>query len=114
MAAHHTAGGCNLRPGDLLGSGTVSGPGEKQRACLLEATGNGARPFQVEDAGASASGKKERRYLEDGDEVIITGWCGGAGGEEGEGQEQQQQLPRIGFGECRGRLLPALGRRRGG
>jgi fumarylacetoacetase len=116
MAAHHTAGGCNLRAGDLLGSGTVSGPGAGQRACLLEATGNGARAFELEDAGEA--GKRERRYLEDGDEVVIRGWCGGDGEEEGEEEEEGAGggcgLPRIGFGECRGRLLPALRRRGAG
>jgi fumarylacetoacetase len=111
MAAHHTAGGCNLRGGDLLGSGTVSGPGPQQRACLLESTGNGARPFDVVDAGLEGM-RRERRYLEDGDEVVISGWCGGGGGGEG-GGGGGAGLPRIGFGECRGRLLPAL-RRRGG
>lgn len=110
MAAHHAAGGCNLRPGDLLGSGTVSGPASHQRACLLEATGNGARPFDVADPGAGTA--RERRYLLDGDEVVISGWCGGEReGEEGEGGGASGLLPRIGFGECRGVLLPALRRR---
>jgi len=130
MAAHHTAGGCNLRPGDLLGSGTVSGPGGGDEgggdggggggglgaaACLLEATRNGALPFCLEDPGSL--GMKERRYLQDGDEVVITGWCGGGGGggrgDGGGGGGSGGALPRIGFGECRGRLLPALRRRRG-
>lgn len=193
MVAHHTAGGCNLRPGDLLGSGTVSGPGEGQRGCLLvrvafvlfapmgvpnrggggawlaclaavtdqdglpsqpagcavatactpqppwprsdapahltgphtrrqEITWNGTKPLhlgtpaaasgeaaatQAESAtevhsGAGASGSDDsegRSWLLDGDEVVMRGWCGGGG----TGQ------PRIGFGECRGRLLPARG-----
>lgn len=115
MAAHHTAGGCNLKAGDLLGSGTVSGPGDDQRACLLESTGNGARPFEVVDAGLDEGARRERRYLEDGDEVVISGWCGGGGGEGGGGGGGGAGLlPRIGFGECRGRLLPALRRRAGG
>jgi len=86
--AHHTIGGCNLRTGDLLASGTISGPEKHQRGCLLELTWRGSEPLQL------ASGE-QRVWLEDGDELIITGWCQGDG-------------YRIGFGEVRGRILPAI------
>lgn len=84
--AHHTSGGCNLRPGDLLASGTISGPEPEARACLLERTWRGTQPL------ALACG--ERVWLADGDELAITGWCQGDG-------------YRVGFGELRGRVLPA-------
>jgi fumarylacetoacetase len=87
MLAHHTSTGCNMRPGDLLGSGTVSGPEESSRGCLLELTWRGENPIQLPDG-------TERKFLQDGDEVIIKAYC------EGEG------AVRIGFGECRGILLP--------
>lgn len=88
MIAHHASNGCNLRPGDLLASGTVSGPTPEARGCLLEATAGGRSPV------ALPSGES-RRFLEDGDEVVLTGWCAREG------------FRRIGFGECRGRILPA-------
>lgn len=88
MVAHHTAGGCNLNPGDLLGSGTVSGPEEGQRGCLLEITWGGTKKLQLSDDGV------ERVYLHDGDEVVFRGRCEAPG------------TPGIGFGECRGQLLP--------
>ena len=90
MVAHHTAGGCNLSPGDLLGSGTVSGPEEGQRGCLLEITWAGKQKVQLQSSG----GVVERVYLEDGDEVVFRGRCEAPG------------VPGIGFGECRGKLLP--------
>jgi fumarylacetoacetase len=88
MLAHHTSTGCNMRPGDLLGSGTISGPTKESRGCMLERTWRGTEPVTLADG-------TERRFLQDGDEVTIRGWCEGAG------------LPRIGFGECRGVVLPA-------
>jgi fumarylacetoacetase len=88
MAAHHTSNGCNLRPGDLLASGTVSGPEKDNRGCLLELTWRGSDPI------ALPSGER-RTFLEDGDEVIFRGWC------------QHEGARRIGFGECRGVVLPA-------
>ncbi|KAI8469420.1 MAG: Fumarylacetoacetase [Monoraphidium minutum] len=94
MAAHHTFGGCNLRPGDVLGSGTASGPGPGERACLLEKTWGGKEPVQM------AGGAGSRSYLLDGDEVVFRGWAGGGG--RGGGARR-----RVGFGECRGRLLPS-------
>lgn len=88
MIAHHTSSGCNLRTGDLLASGTVSGPTEESRGCLLERTWRGTTPIALPDG-------TERRFLVDGDEVIIRGWCEAPG------------FRRIGFGECRGAVLPA-------
>ena len=83
MVTHHASNGCNLRPGDLLGSGTVSGPSKDERGCLLELTWRGRDPL------ALPSGET-RAFLEDGDEVIITGYC------------ERPGTVRIGFGECRG------------
>ena len=91
MVAHHTSNGCNLRPGDLIASGTVSGPEKEARGCLLERTWRGTEPL------ALPSGE-ERRFLEDGDEVILRGHCAREG------------FARIGFGECRGsRMVTANG-----
>ncbi|MGA0287761.1 MAG: fumarylacetoacetase [Phycisphaerales bacterium] len=87
MVAHHTSTGCNLQPGDLMASGTVSGPEESNRGCLLERTWRGENPVELAD-GTS------RRFLQDGDEVVMRGWCG-----RGE--------RRIGFGACTGIVDPA-------
>ena len=89
MIAHHTSNGCPIRPGDLIGSGTVSGPGKRSQGCLLEVTARGTEPLQL-PAGET------RRFLEDGDEVILRGWC------------EQSGFRRIGLGECRGVIQPAL------
>ena len=83
LVAHHTSNGCNLRTGDLLASGTVSGPSKESRGCLLERTWRGTEPL-VFGTG------EERRFLEDGDEVIMRATCARDG------------RRRIGFGECRG------------
>ncbi len=80
--AHHSSNGCNLRPGDLLASGTVSGPTRDAAGCLLEITRRGAEPLTL-------PGGETRRLLEDGDEVTIRGCC------------QREGVARIGFGECR-------------
>jgi fumarylacetoacetase len=88
MLAHHTSNGCNLRAGDLLASGTVSGPSEDSRGCLLELTWRGQRPVTLPTG-------ETRRFLEDGDEVVISGWCAREG------------FRRIGFGDCRGTITPA-------
>ncbi len=85
--AHHTVGGCNLRPGDLLASGTISGPEKESRGCLLELTWRGAEPIQMPNG-------EQRVWLEDGDQLTLTGWCQGDG-------------YRIGFGEVSGRVQPA-------
>jgi fumarylacetoacetase len=85
--AHHTVGGCNLQPGDLLASGTISGPTEESRGCMLELTWRGANPLKLPNGEA-------RKWLEDGDTLSITGWCRGDG-------------YRIGFGEVTGKIFPA-------
>jgi fumarylacetoacetase len=89
FVAHHTSNGCNLRPGDLLASGTVSGPGENERGCLLELAWRGSKPLKLPSS-------EERRFLADNDEVIFRGWC------------ERKGFVRIGFGECRGIVLPAI------
>jgi fumarylacetoacetase len=89
MIAHHASNGCPLRPGGLIGSGTVSGPEKQNQGCLLELTHRGANPLQL-------PGGETRGFLEDGDEVILKGWCEASG------------FRRIGLGECRGLILPAL------
>jgi fumarylacetoacetase len=83
LIAHHASNGCNLQPGDLLASGTVSGPTKESRGCLLEKTWGGKEPITL------ANGET-RTFLQDGDEVILRGYCERAG------------AARIGFGECRG------------
>ena len=88
LLTHHASGGCSMRTGDLLASGTVSGQGESERGCLLERTWRGTKPISLPTG-------EERRFLEDGDEVIMRAWC------EAPGQR------RIGFGECRGTILSA-------
>lgn len=97
MVAHHTVNGCNLEPGDLLGSGTVSGPGEDSRGCLLEMTwvGNGPDKKPLPRKAIELPSGEKRMFLEDGDEVIFRGSC------------QREGFKRIGFGECRGRILAA-------
>ncbi|HSR06117.1 MAG TPA: fumarylacetoacetase [Bryobacteraceae bacterium] len=85
MLAHHTSNGCNLRPGDLFGSGTVSGPTRDSLGCLLELTRRGTEPFHLPTG-------EDRRYLEDGDEVILRAHC------------EREGCVRIGFGECRGTI----------
>jgi fumarylacetoacetase len=89
MLAHHTSNGCNLRPGDLLGSGTVSGDTKESRGCLLELTWRGREPLEL-------PGGETRRFLEDGDEVVFRGYC------------EREGWRRIGFGECRGVVMPSL------
>jgi fumarylacetoacetase len=86
--AHHTINGCNLEPGDLLASGTISGAKEESRGCMLELTWRGANPLKLRNG-------ETRKWLEDGDRLTITGWCQGNG-------------YRVGFGEVTGRVLPAL------
>jgi fumarylacetoacetase len=89
MLTHHTSNGCNLRPGDLLASGTVSGKIKDTRGCLLELTWRGAEPVQL-------PGGEALRFLQDGDEVIMHGYC------------ERPNAVRIGFGECSGIVLPAV------
>lgn len=85
--AHHTISGCNTRVGDLMGSGTLSGPTRDSLGALLELTYNGREPITLE------TGEK-RAFIEDGDELTLRGWC------QGEGY-------RVGFGLCTGVILPA-------
>lgn len=84
---HHASNGCNLQPGDLLGTGTISGPEPDSYGSLLELAWGGKRPIKL-------SSGQERRALEDGDVVTLTGWA-------------QAKGTRIGFGECSGTVLPA-------
>jgi fumarylacetoacetase len=88
MVAHHTVGGCNLRSGDLLGSGTISGPSPTQAGALIELTEAGRTPIRLGTG-------ETRSFLEDGDVVVMTGWC------------ERPGYARIGFGENRGEVLPA-------
>lgn len=88
LVAHHTVNGCPLRPGDLLGSGTQSGPDPSEAGSLIELTSGGKDPLTLH-------GGEKRTFLEDGDEVVIRAWC------------QRDGLPRIGFGEVRGTVLPS-------
>ena len=85
--AHHTITGCNLRTGDLLASGTISGPEKDNRGSMLELTWGWSEPIKL-------SNGEERLALEDGDTVMLKGWCQGQG-------------YRIGFGDCIGKLLPS-------
>ena len=86
MFSHHTSNGCNLRPGDLFASGTISGPTKDSRGCLLELTWRGSEPLTLPTS-------ETRTFLEDGDEVIMRGIC------------ERSGTARIGFGECRGVIV---------
>jgi fumarylacetoacetase len=88
MVAHHTVNGCNLQPGDLFGSGTMSGPTLDQAAALVELTVGGKQALQLPNGEA-------RTYLQDGDAIVLRGWC------------EKPGATRIGFGECWGTVLPA-------
>ncbi len=88
MLTHHSSNGCNLRSGDLLASGTVSSATKDSQGSLIELTERGALPINLPTG-------EVRRFLEDGDEVILRGYC------------EREGFRRIGFGECRGRILPA-------
>jgi len=84
MIAHHTSNGCNWQPGDLLGSGTISGPTDESRACLLEYT----EPLRLPNGEA-------RRYLEDSDEIVF------------KGRAKREGDVAVGLGECRARVASA-------
>ena len=86
MVAHHTSNGCDLRPGDIIASGTVSGAGDDERGCLLEITRRGTEPLALPTG-------EQRQFLEDGDEVIMRGYC------------EREGCVRIGFGECRAMIV---------
>jgi fumarylacetoacetase len=85
--AHHTVSGCNTRVGDLMGSGTISGPTEDSYGSLLELTWNGKKPLELKEGGT-------RSFIEDGDELTLSGWC-------------QADGYRVGFGTCVGEILAA-------
>lgn len=88
MLTHHASNGCNLQTGDLMASGTVSGKEKHERGCLLELTWRGKEPIELPNG-------ETRRFLEDYDEIIMKGYC------------EREGFRRIGFGECRGIILPA-------
>ena len=88
MLTHHTVNGCNLQAGDLLGSGTLSGPTLDQAGALIELTTGGKNPIALPNG-------EQRTWLEDGDSVVLRGWC------------EREGAARIGFGECVGTVLPA-------
>ncbi|MBA3633856.1 MAG: fumarylacetoacetase [Acidobacteria bacterium] len=88
MLAHHASNGCNLQTGDLIATGTISGESKDARGCLLELTWRGTEPIQLPSG-------EQRRFLEDGDEVIMKGFC------------EREGFRRIGFGTCRGVIVPA-------
>jgi fumarylacetoacetase len=87
--AHHTVNGCNAQPGDLYGSGTISGPEKHERGSMLELSWRGTEPLDL-------PGGETRKFLADGDTVIMTGLC-------------ERDGVRVGFGEVTGTLLPARG-----
>lgn len=91
LLTHHASNGCDLRPGDLLASGTVSGATKESRGCLLERTWRGTEPLQLPTG-------ETRAFLQDGDEVTLRAYC------------ERDGARRIGFGECTGRVIPALKR----
>jgi fumarylacetoacetase len=88
LLTHHASGGCNLRPGDLLATGTISGLEEGSEGCLLEMKHRG-EPVKLPTG-------ETRTFLEDGDQVIFRGYCKAPG------------LPRIGFGACTGKIIAAI------
>jgi fumarylacetoacetase len=88
MLTHHASNGCNLRAGDLLASGTVSGADKTARGCLLELTSRGKDPVSLPTG-------EQRKFLEDGDEIILLGFC------------ERDGFRRIGLGSCRGTIVPA-------
>jgi fumarylacetoacetase len=89
MLTHHTSNGCNLQPGDLLGSGTMSGPQPSEAGSLLELTAGGKTPVVL------ANGEV-RTFLEDGDAVVLKAYC------------ESSDAVRIGLGACVGWIQPAL------
>lgn len=86
--AHHTVNGCNLQPGDLMGTGTLSGPTLDEAGALIELTVGGKQPLTLPNG-------ESRTYLEDGDAVVLRGWC------------EKPGAARIGFGQCVGTVLPS-------
>jgi fumarylacetoacetase len=92
MVTQHTVGGCNLQPGDLLGTGTISGPTPSEAGAMVELSRGGTQAITLAGTGET------RTFLQDGDTVALRGWC------------EKPGAARIGFGECRGQVLPAVER----
>lgn len=90
MLAHHTSGGCPMNVGDLLGSGTISGPGEREAGALIELSRSGRTPVPLGNG-------ESRSFVEDDDTLILRGWC------------EREGFARIGFGECRATVVAARG-----
>lgn len=90
MLAQHTVGGCNLLPGDLMGTGTISGPTPQEAGAMVELSKGGRETVLLTET------KEERTFLQDGDTVILRGWC------------ETEGYVRLGFGNCSGTVLPAL------
>ncbi len=88
MLTHHASGGCNLQTGDLIATGTISGKEKSERGSMLELSWRGTEPIELPNG-------ETRRFLEDGDEIVMRGYC------------EREGFRRIGFGECRGRIVPA-------
>jgi fumarylacetoacetase len=86
--AHHTVNGCNLRVGDLCASGTISGPRPDSYGSMLEISWKGTKPVAMPDGS-------ERKFINDGDTVVMRGWG-------------ERNGVRIGFGNCEGKILPTL------
>ena len=86
--AHHTVNGCNMRTGDMCASGTISGPTPDSYGSMLELSWRGTKPIPMPDG-------TERKFIQDGDTVIMKGFC-------------EKDGVRIGFGECTGKILPAV------
>ena len=89
MVAHHSVNGCNLQPGDMLGTGTLSGPTLGEACALIELTAGGKNPIAL-------SNGERRSYLQDGDRVVLRAWC------------EKPGAARIGFGQCAATVLPPL------
>ena len=88
MLTHHASNGCNLQTGDLIATGTISGKEKSERGSMLELSWRGTEPIELPSG-------ETRRFLEDGDEIIMKGYC------------EREGFRRIGFGECRGRIILA-------
>ncbi len=85
--AHHTVNGCNINVGDLMGSGTISGPEPHEFGSMMELSWKGTKPLKLDDGS-------ERKFINDNDTVILKGWC-------------EKDGIRVGFGECKAKVLPA-------
>jgi fumarylacetoacetase len=88
IVAHHSSNGCNLQPGDLIGTGTLSTDSDEGLGSLIEISRGGTAPIAL-------PGGESRSFLEDGDEIVLKAWC------------ERDGAQRIGFGECRGRVVAA-------